>query len=232
MHALDLEGSMREKPFGKIGDELLRVRRDVSRAVEGSVEGRPAPAGFGVDQKLITAFGAGTLSSAGQQELAQQVARQLPAHWSQPNTLAEAMSRFIDDLGGRRKLIAWLDEYPGLPRLVARLYVLMGLLDQYSENSAVVTALREYREREPYPAGLKGYLVPQTNDDTLAGLSFTIEELLSDGRQGKAVDLALATTDCLRRVAPRAGELDPALDDLGEVMDHSHRDLQEAAAEG
>ncbi|MCF2127929.1 hypothetical protein L1I79_16005 [Strepomyces sp. STD 3.1] len=219
---------MREKPFGKIGDELLRIRRDASRAVEGG----SAPAGFGVDQELITAFGAGTLSPAGQRELAQQVARELPAHWSEPNKLAEAMSRFIDDLGGQRKLIAWLDEYPGLPRLVARLYVLMGLLDQYSENPAVVAALREYREREPYPAGLKGYLLPQTNDETLAGLSFTVEELLSDGQQGKAVDLALATTDCLQRVAPRAEELDPALDDLGEVMDHTHQDLQEAAAEG
>ncbi|MFD7064536.1 hypothetical protein [Streptomyces sp. NPDC059906] len=219
---------MREKPLSKIGDELLRIRRDVSRAVEGT----SAPAGFGVDQELVTAFEAGPLSPADQRELAQQVAQQLPTHWSQPNTLAEAMTRFIDDLGGQRELIGWLDHYPGLPQLVARLYVLMGLLDQYSENPAVVTALREYRQREPYPAGLSGYLVPETDDETLAGLSFNIEELLGDGQQGKAVDLALATTDCLRRVAPRAAGLDPATDDMGEVMDHTHQDIREAAAAG
>ncbi|MFJ6073069.1 hypothetical protein ACIQFU_19830 [Streptomyces sp. NPDC093065] len=218
---------MREKPLSRIGDEVLRIRRDVSRAVEGG----SAPTGFGVDQELVTAFEAGTLSPAGRSELARQVARQLPAHWSQSNTLAEAMTRFIDHLGGQRELIVWLDGYPGPPRLVARLYVLMGLLDQYSENPAVVTALREYRERTPYPAGLEGHLVPQTDDETLAGLSTGIEELLGDGELGKAAGLALATTDCLRRVAARAAELDPATDDMGEVMDHTHRDIREAASE-
>ncbi|MEU3663443.1 hypothetical protein AB0E77_27435 [Streptomyces sp. NPDC032940] len=219
---------MREKPLSKVGDELLRIRRDVSHAVAGT----SAPAGFGVDQGLVTAFEAGTLPPAGQEELARQVARQLPAHWSQSNTLAEAMTRFIDHLGGRRELITWLDGYPGLPRLTARLYVLMGLLDRYSEDPAVVTALREYRERDPYPAGLRDHLVPETDDETLAGLSFAVEELLGDGQQEKAVGLALATTDCLRQVAPRAAELDPATADMGEVMEHTHQDLQEAAAEG
>ncbi|MFJ7228035.1 hypothetical protein ACIQVF_00625 [Streptomyces tendae] len=39
---------MREKPLSKLGDELPRIRRDVSRVVGGT----PAPAGFGVDRKL------------------------------------------------------------------------------------------------------------------------------------------------------------------------------------
>ncbi|MEU3247351.1 MULTISPECIES: hypothetical protein [unclassified Streptomyces] len=218
---------MREKPLSKIGDELLRLRHGLS----GTSEHRTPPTGFGVDRSLVSGFVEGALSPQDEAELAGQMAGLMPFHWSQPNSFASIMSQVTDHLGGQRELMAWLDRFPGRPRLVARLYVLMGLLDRYSESTAVVTALREHREETPYPAGLKGYLVPETDDETLAGIAFRIEELLGDGDKDKAVDLALATTDCLRRIAPRAEELDPGIGDLGEVMEHSGQDIREAAAE-
>ncbi|MFG2476248.1 hypothetical protein [Streptomyces fagopyri] len=218
---------MREKPLSKIGDELLRLRHGLSRTSEN----RTPPAGFGVDRSLVSGFVAGELSQQDEAELARQMAGLMPFHWSQPNSYASIMSQVTDHLGGQRGLVTWLDGFPGLPRLVARLYVLMGLLDQYSENAAVVTALRELRERTPYPAGLKGYLVPETDDDTLAGIAFRVEELLGDREKGRAIDLALATTDCLRQIAPRAEEMDPELGDLAELMDHIRQDIQDAAAE-
>ncbi|MER5407624.1 hypothetical protein [Streptomyces sp. NPDC002769] len=218
---------MREKPLSKIGDELLRLRHGLSHTSEH----RSPPAGFGVDRSLVSGFVAGELSQQEEAELARQTAMLMPFHWSQPNSYASIMSQITDHLGGQRGLVTWLDSFPGLPRLVARLYVLMGILDRYSENAAVVTALRELRERTPYPAGLKGYLVPETDDDTLAGIAFRIEELLGDEEKDGAVDLALATTTCLRQIAPRAEEMDPEVGDLGEVMDHSRQDIQDAAAE-
>ncbi|MFF4956528.1 hypothetical protein [Streptomyces sp. NPDC001222] len=218
---------MREKLLSRIEDELLRLRHDVSRTAKD----RSTPVGFGLDGALVSGFVTGTLTPQQEAELARQVAGLLPYHWAQSNTYAEAMSQVSEHLGGQRELVVWLDRFPGLPRLVARLYVFMGLLDRLSENSAVVDALREFRERTPYPAGLKGYLVPETDDETIAGIAFRIEELLSDGERDKAVELALAMAECLRQVAPRAKELDPDLVDLGELMEHSRKDLQEAAAE-
>lgn len=218
---------MREKPLSRIGDELLRLRHGPSHTSEH----RQAPVGFGIDRELLSGFVAGELSQQDEAEFAGQVARLLPFHWDQSNNFASVMSQVTDHLGGQRELMNWLDRFPGLPRLVARLYVLMGLLDRFSEEAPVVTALREYREENPYPPGLKGHLVPQTDDDTLAGIAFGIEELLGDGEQKKAVALAVATTDCLRQVAPRAEELDPEVGDLGELMNHSHHDIEEAAAE-
>ncbi|MFJ7902701.1 hypothetical protein ACIQ6V_19785 [Streptomyces sp. NPDC096198] len=218
---------MREKLLSRIEDELLRLRHDVGR----SARDRSGPVGFGIDGALVSGLTDGTLTPQQERELAGQVARLLPYHWAQSNSSAEAMSQVTDFLGGQRELAVWLDRFPGFPRLAARLYVFMGLLDRLSETSAVVTALREDRERTPYPPGLRGYLVPETDDETVAGISFRIEEHLSDGETDKAVDLALAMADWLRRAAPRAQEIDPGLHDLGELMDHSHQDLQDAAAE-
>ncbi|UYM25862.1 hypothetical protein NQP46_31635 [Streptomyces albus] len=141
------------------------------------------------------------------------------------------MTQVTDHLGGHRQLVTWLDRFPGLPRLTARLYVLMGLLDRYSEDRPVIDALRESRARTPVPPGLQGHVVPDTGPDTLAGLSYEVEELLGDGEPRKAVDLARATAEWLREVAPRAGELDHRYADLGEVMEHSEKDIEEAAAE-
>ncbi|MEU6367988.1 hypothetical protein ABZ876_20145 [Streptomyces sp. NPDC046931] len=219
---------MHEKPLSKIVDELLRLRRDASRTSQD----RSAPSSFELDPALVGRFVAGTLDSQGEAALADQVARLLPFHWVLSNKPTEAMTQVIDHLGGQGELMTWLDRHPGLPRLVARLYVLMGLLDRYSGNPAVVTALRESRERTPYPPGLEDFLVPETDDETLGSLAFKIEELLGDGRREEATALALATADWLRRVAPRAGELDPEVGDMGELMDHMHRDIQGAAGPG
>ncbi|MGW5433030.1 hypothetical protein ACWET9_38490 [Streptomyces sp. NPDC004059] len=141
----------------------------------------------------------------GEAALAHQVARLLPFHWTWPNRVADDMSQIMDHVGDQRELIAWLDRHPGLPRLVARLYVFMGLLDRYSAVPAVVTAMREYRERTPYPPGLEPYLVPATEDDTLASIAFQVEELLGGERTREAVELALATAAWLQQIAPRAG---------------------------
>ncbi|MEV8593308.1 hypothetical protein [Streptomyces sp. NPDC052012] len=212
---------MREKLLTKVDDELLRLRH----AFATTAEGRAAPGGFAIDSTLVGDFLAGTITDQRENELAQQVAQVLPFHYVQANKVAETMSRLAQHLGGQRQLVAWLDRFPGLPRLVARLYVFMGLLDQWSENPAVVTALREYREQTPYPEGLKGYLLPQTDDETLAGLAFRIEELLGDGQRAHAVELARATASCLREIAPHAAELDPGLDEMGELMDHTRDEL-------
>ncbi|MFG2944846.1 hypothetical protein [Streptomyces adustus] len=218
---------MREKPLSKIGEELLRLRHGLSRTSEHR---SPAP-GFGIDGELAAGFVDDALSPQQQVQLAQQVAGMLPFHWSQSNTYASVMSQILEHVGSQQKLMRWLDGFPGLPRLTARLYVVMGLLDEYSGKPAVVTALREFREQTPVPPGLQGCLLPETDDETLAGLAFRIEEHLGDQEMDKAVEIALATTDCLRRVAPRATELDPSVDDMGELMSHSQHDLQDAAAE-
>ncbi|MEU6097252.1 hypothetical protein [Streptomyces sp. NPDC047079] len=216
---------MHEKLLNKITDELLRLRHDLSRTSRE----RSVPSGFTLDPVLVSDFVAGTLDARGEAALAGQVARLMPVHWALPNKLTETMTQVVDHLGGQRELMAWLDRHPGLPRLTARLYVFMGLLDRFSANPAVVTALRESRERTPYPRGLHDYLVPETDDETLGSLAYKIEELLGDGRRDDATELALATAEWLRETAPRAEELDPEVGDMGELMGHIHRDIQAAA---
>ncbi|AVH54870.1 hypothetical protein [Streptomyces dengpaensis] len=217
---------MHEKLLSKIVTELLHPRHDASHTSED----RSAPAGFELDPALVSGFTAGSLDAQDEAALADQVAELLPFHWVLPNTARAAMTQVIDHLGGQRELMAWLDRHPGLPRLVARLYVLMGLLDQCSAEPAVVTALREFRERTPYPSGLKDYLVPETDDETLATLAFKIEELLGDRRGEEAVHLALATATWLQEAAPGAETHDPKFGEMGELMGHIRHDIQSAAA--
>ncbi|GHB61753.1 hypothetical protein GCM10010377_60930 [Streptomyces viridiviolaceus] len=216
---------MHEKLLSRITRELLHPRHGASR----SSRGRSTPAGFGLDRALVSDFVAGTPTPQREAELADQVARLLPFHWVLPNTLAAGMSEIIDHLGGQHGLVTWLDRHPGLPRLVARLYVVMGLLDRYSEEPAVVTALRESRERTPYPPGLKGCLLPETDDETLAGIAFEIEELLGDGHGEQAAELAEAAATWLQQAAPRAEELNPEVGELGELMNHMRHDIRTAA---
>lgn len=214
--------------MSKIADELLRLRHDSSH----SSRDRSAPPGFGLDGELVARFVSGGLDQQGKATLADEVARVLPFHYALSNTPTEELAQVVAYLGGQRKLMGWLDRYPGLPRLAARLYVLMGLLDRYSADPAVVTALRESRERTPCPPGLEGCLVPDTDAETLAGVAYKIEELFGDGERKKAVDLALATLAWLQEAAPRAERLDAGLGDMDEVLGHAKRDIQEAAAEG
>ncbi|MGW0086979.1 hypothetical protein [Streptomyces sp. NPDC003393] len=217
---------MHDKPLSKIVDEFQRLRHDASKTPRD----RSKPAGFDVDQKLVGGFVAGTLDPRGEADLAEQVAHLLPLHAFLPTPFTEELTRVIDHLGGQRGLMTWLDRHPGRPRLVARLYVLMRLLDQYSEESAVVTALRESRAETPYPAGLREYLVPDTGDETLADLSSKIEELLGDDLEDKAVELALATTAWVHDIAPRAERLDPKVGDLAELMEHTREDIRACTA--
>jgi hypothetical protein len=170
------------------------------------------------------------VDASGEAKLADQVARLLPLHWAVPPEIAGAMQRITDRLGGDRQLLAWLERQPGRPRLVARMYVLIGLLDQISDEEAVVTALRELREKVPYPPGLGGYLVPDTTPETLADLSAKIEGLLADDRAEDAFRLAVAAAAMLQEIAPRAGKADSELGALGDVLEQIRRDLIAAAS--
>ncbi|MGV9656183.1 hypothetical protein ACWDR5_04270 [Streptomyces koyangensis] len=97
---------MREKPLSRIGDELARLRDDV-------MPERPAPpAGFGIDEALVSRFADGELSGQPGADLGGLVARVLPCHWSQSNAYASLMTQVMDHLGGHRRLVTWLDRFP------------------------------------------------------------------------------------------------------------------------
>jgi hypothetical protein len=180
---------------------------------------------FQLDRTLVDRLVAGTVDPAGEAALAEQVARILPFHWTLPNPIEAALSRIIAHLGGQPALLAWLDRHPGLPRLVARLHVLIGLLERLSDEPAILTALRELRAETPYPQGLAGYLTPGTDSATLASLAGEIESLLKADRTEEAGRLSLAVVAMLRQVAPRAGELDPALGDLADLLEQVRQDI-------
>lgn len=180
---------------------------------------------FRLEKDLIDALADGTLDADGESELADQVARILPYHWTLPNPHAAALSRLTSQLGGDEALLAWLEQHPGRPRRVARLYALIGLLDLISMEPAVVTALSELRAREPYPPGTEDHLPPDTNGETLASVSFKIEELLGEESDTEAVALTVAITTMLEQSAPRVRELDPKLGDLGEQAAQTRRDI-------
>ncbi len=184
---------------------------------------------FELDRDLVDAFADGRLDPAGEAVLANQVARVLPAHWVAPNPIAAELSRIIDRVGGDAALFEWLARHPGYPRLVARHYGLIGLLDRISDQPAVIDALRELRRRVPYPPGLAGYLVPDTNETTLSSLGETIEALLLDDRRDEAVRVAVATIAMLqsavwghehlhelrRQLDERRGEIAAAANEAG-----------------
>ncbi|MFD7791477.1 hypothetical protein [Streptomyces sp. NPDC059759] len=215
---------MHDKPLLKSVGELLHRRHGVSTRAA-----RPTPDGFVLDNAKVAAFTAGTISTEDEEALADEVAELLPHHWDMPTKSVEALTPLVDHLGGQPQLMAWLDHQPGLPRLTARIYVLLGHLDQYSEDGAVLDAVRHARSQNPYPTGLRGYLTPETNDETLGGLAFRIEELLGDNRQEDATALALTTADWLRRAARDAENPDADVREMGELMGHMHDDISEAA---
>lgn len=200
-----------------------------------------------LDQELVDALDADRLDASGQAVLAEQVARVLPVHWVAPGQVVTALSQLVDKLGGERELFGWLERHPGRPRLVARLYVVIGMLDQLSDDPAVLTALRELRRRVPYPPGLAGYLVPDTDDGTLAELSARIEAILAAGgtaptegtgaggvsaedRADEAFRVSVAALAMLEEVAPRVGELDRDLYALGGIAEQVRQELVAAHA--
>jgi hypothetical protein len=187
---------------------------------------------FRLDPELVDAVVSGDADPQAVAALADQVATVLPWHASLPPDIAGHLTRLVRHLGGDDALLGWLDEHPGRPRVAARLYRLIGLLDGISGSSAVITALRELRERTPYPAGLEGYLVPDTDSSTLGSLAQQIEELLGNGRPDDALALSLATIAALRDVVPRAVELDPELQGLDTLLEQVRRGVEEAGQPG
>ena len=183
---------------------------------------------FGLDRALIDALIAGTLDRRGEAALAEQVASVLPFHWALPNPITAGLVRLRDHFGGEPGLLDWLDRHPGLPRLTARLYELVGLLDELSGQPAVVEALRDLRRRIGDPVELTGYLVPDTDSSTLASLGSKVESLLGEDRVDEAVEVAFATVELLLQTAPRTYELDPALGDLTGRIEQLRQRLLEA----
>ncbi|MFG2307379.1 hypothetical protein ACGFS9_01620 [Streptomyces sp. NPDC048566] len=215
---------MHDKPLLKSVGELLRRRHGVStRAARATRDG------FVLDNAKIAEFVSGEIGTEDETALADEVARMIPHHWDLPTKSVEALTPLVDHLGGQPQLMVWLDHHPGLPRLTARIYVLLGHLDQYSEDREVLDAVRHARSRTPEPAGLRGYLIPETNDETLGGLAFRVEELLGDNRQQDATALALTTADWLRRAARDAENPTADVREMGELMGHMHQDIAEAA---
>jgi hypothetical protein len=178
-------------------------------------EDLPPPA-FHLDPDLVDEFASGTLDHARQAELADQVARLLPFHHQLPNPVTAALLRVAETVGGDKRLMSWLDRYPGRPRVTARVYGVIVFLDSWSANPGVVQALAERRAVERYPAGLAGHLVPDTDSATLASLSTRIEELLGDDRLDEAVTVALRSLALLAELGPRAAALDPRTKSLAD----------------
>jgi hypothetical protein len=183
-----------------------------------------------LDPALVDAYIAGTLDAQGEAVLAEQVARVIPFHSTAPNPIQAALSRLIGYLGREPGLWAWLDHDEGRPRAVARLYEVMGLLDQFSDNPAVVSALRELRARIHYPPGLLGYLLPDTNEETLASLAGQIEQILAEDEPDQAMDVAAAALGMLEGIAPVAERTDPDLVDLSRRLEQVRGRLAGATA--
>ncbi|MFF8017900.1 hypothetical protein [Streptomyces sp. NPDC007929] len=214
-------------PLTRSVAELLHRRHGASRGT------RPEAGsdGYGLDSRRAGQFTEGTLTPQEEERLADEVAELLPHSWDIPTKSREALTAIIDHLGGQRELMAWLDRHPGRPRLIARLYVLMGHLDRYSDDHAVVAALHAAREQDPFPAGLRDYLLPQTNDETLGTLASRMERLLVEQREADATALAQATTAWLGDVADNADSPGPAVLEMGSVMGHLRRDIAESAGQ-
>ena len=187
---------------------------------------------FRLDPELVDAVVSGGADGYEEAMLADQVAMVLPWHAAVPPEVAGHLTRLVRHLGGDDALLRWLDEHPGRPRVAARLYLLVGLLDQVSGHKAVVTALREVRERTRYPPGLEAYLPPDTDSSTLASVGEQIEAILGDDRPDDAVTVALATTDLLREVLPRAVESDAQLREVAEGLEQVRRAIETARESG
>jgi hypothetical protein len=188
----------------------------------------PAP-GFSLDPALVKRFVADKLDEDGQAELADQMARLAVFQAELPNPVAAKLTSVVEHLGGDSGLADWLDRFPGRPRITVRLFALIELLDRFSAEPAVITALSELRDGTPYPPGLERYISPDTNDETLGGLAWHIESLLAQDSVDDAVRLALDIVDMLTRIAPRATELDPAVSDLGGRVDEMRAEIVDVA---
>lgn len=182
----------------------------------------------GLDRDAADDFVERGLDPEREAALADQVARLLAHPEPVPVAFASALVRIVQRLGGEDALLAWMDQYPGRPRLVSRVLVLIGLLDYYSDRPAVVTALRELRE-DFTPPDLRRYLLAaETDATTLADLGGKLRLLLADEVVDELGRVALATTDMLVRLASRAAALDPGVKELGPAAERSRHAIREA----
>jgi hypothetical protein len=191
---------------------------------------RQGPDLFGLDKARVGQFVDGTLSARDEDRLAEEVAELLPHTWDLPYKSKESLALVAAHLGGQDQMMLWLDRHPGLPRVTARTYTLLGVLNEYSDDPGVISALRTRRERDPYPAALHDYLPAQTNAETLSGLAYHVDDLLSRKQEKEAAALAGATADWVRQAI--ADETDPTtrLRELSTLLAHAHTDITEAAA--
>jgi hypothetical protein len=120
------------------------------------------PPPFGSIPNWSGAFVQDRLDDAGRATLADEVARMLPFHLQLPNPVIADLVAVTGHLGGDEALLRWLDGYPGRPRVTARLFRVINLLDRWSAVPGVVLALEQRRARDPYPHALAGYLLPDT----------------------------------------------------------------------
>jgi hypothetical protein len=179
---------------------------------------------FSLDRTKVDAFVAGELDRDGEAALAQQVARVLPWHWTLPNPTEAALSQIIRRVGGEPALLTWLARYGGVPRLTAAVYGLIRLLDQLSDQPAVVAVLQDLRRHRDLPGEVEALLPPDTGPDTLGSLSAEIEALLANQRYDDTIRITRAATDTIRKVISRAdqtdlGNLDDQLDQIQQTID-------------
>lgn len=215
---------MHDKPLSNLVGDLLRRRPGASHRTRHRV----GPDTFGLDEEKVLGFVDGVLDPADETRLAEEVAEVLPLDWSLSPKARERLSQVTDCVGGERQLLQWLDRHPGLPRLTARLFVLTNNLDQYSDDTAVIEALRSSRAQEPTPAGLEGILPPETSEETLTAIAYHIHELLCERHAQDARRLALATTDWLRHATEQAAPSSPGISEVRDLMGHLHKDISEA----
>ncbi len=145
------EGPMHDKSLSKIAGHLLHRRAGASRPARDRV----GPDTVGLDDGLALRFADDRVDPAEEARLAEEVAEILPLGWSLTTKAKEQLHTVSEHLGGEAGLLDWLDRHPGLPRLTARLQVLTGSLDRYSEDTAVVEILRSSRAEEPLPEELR-----------------------------------------------------------------------------
>ncbi|WP_326794084.1 hypothetical protein OG946_35910 [Streptomyces sp. NBC_01808] len=210
---------MHDKLLHRAGGRLTH-RHDTHPSSSAAAATRPEE--LVLDPAKVRGLGAGTLGPHDEAALALEVAELLPHGWDLPYKLKAALQDVIAHLGSEADLMKWLDAFPGRPRLTARVYAFLGLLDHYGDAPEVVDALRDARTREPYPAGLRDVLVPQTDTETLSDMGYRVEALLADGNVEQATTLALAIADWLRRSLTG-----PAAD----LMGHARADIAQAAGE-
>jgi hypothetical protein len=146
-----------------------------------------------------------------------------------PTGIVGRMAKIVKHVGGDAALVRWLERFPGRPRILARIFGIIELLDAFTAESGVVTALAELRADHADPPGLGFYMSPDTDHETLGTLAWHIESLLANDQVDEAVRVALDAATMVKQLAPRARELDPMLPELGALAEQARAGVAEAA---